>query len=130
MPAKPRRRQAAPGQLAEAADGPDVRLSGGERVGSLEVILTPGHTPGHVAFLDGRDRSLIAGDTFTNIGGLAVPNHVHWRFPLAYPATWDRAKVVESARELRALEPSLLVVGHGGPLPSPAAAMDRAIASA
>lgn len=119
-----------PGSWPKLQTFPDVRLSGGETIGSLEVILTPGHTPGHVAFLDGRDRSLIAGDTFTNIGGLAVPNHVHWRFPLAYPATWDRAKVLESARELRALDPSLLVVGHGGPLASPAAAMDRAIASA
>src|SRR5436309_1190350 len=30
---------------------PDVRLSPGDRVGSLEVVATPGHTPGHVSFL-------------------------------------------------------------------------------
>src|SRR5665811_95977 len=33
---------------------PDVRLTPGDRVGSLEVIPSPGHTPGHVAFLDTR----------------------------------------------------------------------------
>src|SRR5438105_5810850 len=27
-------------------------------IGSLEVIATPGHTPGHIALLDTRDRSL------------------------------------------------------------------------
>src|SRR5690349_12231850 len=29
---------------------PDVRLSAGDRVGSLQVVAAPGHTPGHVAF--------------------------------------------------------------------------------
>src|SRR4051794_34773984 len=47
---------------------PDVRLAAGDRVGSLEVIATPGHTPGHVAFLDTRDGTLIAGDTYTSYG--------------------------------------------------------------
>ena len=51
---------------------PDVRLSAGDRVGSLEVVASPGHSPGHVSFLDTRDRSLIAGDVFTSYGGLAV----------------------------------------------------------
>ena len=31
---------------------PDVRLAPGDTVGSLEVIASPGHSPGHVAFLD------------------------------------------------------------------------------
>jgi hypothetical protein len=38
--------------------------------------------------------------------------------------------VAESARALRALEPSVLVVGHGGPLRDPVPAMDRALQSA
>src|ERR687886_746883 len=44
----------------------------GDRVGSLAVIVAPGHTPGHVAFLDTRDRTLIAGDAFQTRGGVAV----------------------------------------------------------
>ena len=62
---------------------PDVRLKGGDRIGSLEVVDTPGHSPGHVSFLDTRDRTLIAGDVFTAFGGVAVSDHVHLRFPLA-----------------------------------------------
>lgn len=109
---------------------PDVRLNAGDRVGSLEVVATPGHSPGHVAYLDTRDRAVIAGDVFVSIGGLAVSNHFHLPFPFAWMATWDKAQDLASAKALRALDPSVLVVGHGGPTRSPAAAMDKAIAAA
>ena len=33
---------------------PTLLLHKGDRIGSLEVIATPGHTPGHIAFLDTR----------------------------------------------------------------------------
>src|SRR5919202_4964840 len=119
-----------PGSWPKLATAPDVRLNGGDRVGSLEVVPSPGHTPGHVAFLDTRDRSLIAGDTFTSYGRVAVSNHYYWRFPLAAMATWDKDVDVQSARDLRALDPSLLVVGHGPAVRAPGAAMDAAIARA
>jgi glyoxylase-like metal-dependent hydrolase (beta-lactamase superfamily II) len=106
---------------------PDVRLAAGDRVGSLEVVSSPGHTPGHIAFLDTRDRALIAGDVFTAFGALNVSDHVYWRFPVAALATYDKARDRESARALRALDPSLLVVGHGPATRTPAAAMDAAI---
>ena len=106
---------------------PDVRLQGGERIGSLEVIASPGHTPGHVCFLDSRDRTLIAGDVFTSIGRVAVTDHYYWRFPLATMGTWDRAKDLESARALTELEPATLVVGHGPVTSEPGPAMRRAL---
>lgn len=109
---------------------PDVPLTGGERIGSLEVISTPGHTPGHVSFLDTRDRAVIVGDTLTSIGGLAVSSHIYWRMPLAALATWDSEKDLESAKRIRSLDPSVLVVGHGGPVRAPAAELDKAIARA
>jgi glyoxylase-like metal-dependent hydrolase (beta-lactamase superfamily II) len=106
---------------------PDVRLRHGDRVGSLEVIDTPGHSPGHVAFRDTRDGTVIAGDVFTSIGGLATTSDRNWRFPLATMGTFDRAQNLASARTLAALEPPLLVVGHGPAAHGPAAAIDRAI---
>ena len=109
---------------------PDVRLTGGERIGSLEVIPSPGHTPGHVAFLDTRDRTMIAGDVYTSYGRVAVTSELYWRFPLATMGTQDKAKDLESARSLRALDPSVLVVGHGPVVRQPGAAMDAAIARA
>jgi glyoxylase-like metal-dependent hydrolase (beta-lactamase superfamily II) len=119
-----------PGSWPKLKTTPDVPLTGGERIGSLEVVPTPGHTPGHVSFLDTRDRSIIVGDTFTSIGGLAVSNHFYLRFPLAAMATWDKAKDLESAKRLRELDPTLLVVGHGGPVRNPRSAMDKAVAAA
>jgi glyoxylase-like metal-dependent hydrolase (beta-lactamase superfamily II) len=119
-----------PGSWPKIDTTPDVRLAGGERIGSLEVVPTPGHTPGHVSFLDTRDRTIIVGDTFTSIGGLAVSNHFYLRFPLAAMATWDKDKDLESAKKLRDLGPSMLVVGHGGPVRDPGPAIDKAIAAA
>jgi len=106
---------------------PDVLLAGGERIGSLEVLASPGHTAGHVAFRDTRDGTLIAGDVFTSYGRPEVSNHFYWRFPLAYGATVDRAQDLASARALRALDPSRLAVGHGPVAEAPGAAMDAAI---
>ena len=37
----------------------------GDRAGSLEVVASPGHSPGHVSYLDTRDRTQIAGDVYT-----------------------------------------------------------------
>ena len=119
-----------PGSWPKLATVPDSLLSPGDRVGSLEVVAAPGHTPGHVAFLDTRDRSLISGDVFTSLGGLAVTSHRNLRFPLAALATWDRAKDIDSARALRSLEPTVLVVGHGPAVREPGSAMDAALARA
>jgi glyoxylase-like metal-dependent hydrolase (beta-lactamase superfamily II) len=109
---------------------PDVRLRAGDRVGSLEVVDSPGHSPGHVAFLDTRDRSLIAGDVFTSVGGLNVSSRAYWRFPLATLATYDKPRNLVSARALQALQPSRLALGHGPVLQDPGAAMQDAIARA
>src|SRR3954447_3645736 len=119
-----------PGSWKKLTTTPDVRLQAGDRVGSLEVVATPGHSPGHVAFLDTRDRAVIAGDTFTSYGGLQVSNHFSVPFPFAAMATWDRQKDLEAARTLRALAPSLLAVGHGPARSNPVDAMDAAIAKA
>jgi glyoxylase-like metal-dependent hydrolase (beta-lactamase superfamily II) len=115
------------GSWPKLATIPDVRLKPGDRVGSLEVISSPGHTPGHVSFLDTRDRSLIAGDVFTTIGTPAVTDHFYWRFPLAAMATYDKARDLESAKTLQSLAPTLLAVGHGGAVAEPGAAIDAAI---
>ena len=101
-----------------------------DRVGSLRVLFTPGHTPGHISFLDERDGTVIAGDALSTLGGIAVAGKLRPLFPLVAMATWHRPTAVQSARKLRALEPQRLVVGHGRPLEHPAAAIDRAVQAA
>jgi glyoxylase-like metal-dependent hydrolase (beta-lactamase superfamily II) len=109
---------------------PDRLLVPGERVGSLEIVAAPGHTPGHVAFLDTRDRTLFCGDTFTTMWGVAVTAKRLQRWPLAAMATEDPELDRQSARALRALDPARLAAGHGPVVEQPLAAMDRAIATA
>lgn len=83
-----------------------------------------------MAFLDTRDRTLIAGDALTTLGGVATSARMHWKFPFATLATWHRPTEMESARALRALDPARLAVGHGPVVEQPAQAMDEAIAKA
>ena len=90
-----------------------ARSSPGDRIGSLEVIAAPGHTPGHVAFLDVRDRTLYCGDAYSTLGGVATSAKPNPRFPLPAIATWHRPTALESARALRALDPARLAPGHG-----------------
>lgn len=109
---------------------PTRTVEEGERIGSLEVVSSPGHTPGHIALLDPRDGTLYCGDVFSTLGGVATSSKLNPRFPLPYLATWHPPTNLESARRLRALGPARLAPGHGQVLEGPAAAMDAAIARA
>ncbi|WDQ35722.1 MBL fold metallo-hydrolase [Paenibacillus marchantiae] len=109
---------------------PDRLLDDGDRIGSLVAIATPGHTPGHMAFMDTRSRVLIAGDAYQLHGGLAVSGRLRPLFPFPALATWNRELALASAKRLAELEPSVLAVGHGRMLRQPAAAMHAATADA
>jgi glyoxylase-like metal-dependent hydrolase (beta-lactamase superfamily II) len=108
---------------------PDRTVEPGDRVGLLEVIASPGHTPGHVALLDPRDGTLYCGDVYSTVGGVATSAKLNPLFPLAL-FTWHRPTELESARKLRSLEPVRLAPGHGKVVESPLEAMDRALARA
>jgi glyoxylase-like metal-dependent hydrolase (beta-lactamase superfamily II) len=109
---------------------PTRTLAPGDRVGSLEAIAAPGHTPGHMAFFDTRNRALIAGDAFQTRGGVAVSGTLKPLFPFPAIGTWHAPTALASARALRALEPALLAIGHGVVLAEPLPAIDLAIAEA
>ena len=118
------------GGWAKIATRPTRTLVPGDRVGSLLVVAAPGHTPGHVAYFDTRDRTLIAGDAYFSRGGVHVSGTFRPLFPFPSFATWHKPTALASARTLRALEPARLAVGHGPVTENPLAAMDRAIAVA
>ncbi len=109
---------------------PDRRVSDGDSIGALQVIATPGHTPGHIALFDPRDGSLIAGDAFQTRAGIAVSGTLRWLFPFPALATWNRPAALASAVNLRTLEPVRLAVGHGDVLEQPLTLLDQAIATA
>jgi glyoxylase-like metal-dependent hydrolase (beta-lactamase superfamily II) len=95
----------APRRLRAVADGDDVF--------GLQVVATPGHTAGHVAVFDTDSAVLVAGDALTNNGGLSGSNPQF---------TEDEAAAAESVRKLAALEPRVILVGHGPPVEQAAAA--------
>jgi glyoxylase-like metal-dependent hydrolase (beta-lactamase superfamily II) len=116
------------GSYPGARTRPTRTLSPGERIGSLDVVAAPGHTPGQLAFLDRRDGTLVCADAYTTLGGVATTAKVTLPFPLASMATWHGPTEIETARALRALDPARLAPGHGRIVDSPGAAMDAAIA--
>ena len=115
------------GSYPGAKTGPNRVVNAGDRIGSLEVLPAPGHTPGHIALLDTRDRTLLCADAFSTLGGVETTARVNPRFPLPALATWDRPTALRSARALRAVEPARLAPGHGRVVESPLDAMDAAI---
>lgn len=87
---------------------PDRVFSEGEILGTepaaLEVVHTPGHTPGHCCFLLRQQALLVNGDLFD-------PAHDH-RPSLVLP-TADFTETRESLARVRALEAETLASGHG-----------------
>ncbi|MEF2967500.1 MBL fold metallo-hydrolase [Paenibacillus sp. M1] len=117
-------------QPRKVATRPDVLLKEGDRVGSLRVIATPGHTPGSISLLDTRSGALIVGDALQTRGGVAVSGQLRPLFPFPALATWNAEAALASAWKLAALDAGLLAAGHGRMIERPADIMRAAIAQA
>lgn len=102
------------GSFPGAATRPTHLLNDGELYGSLRVVATPGHTPGHLSYFDERDGTLYAGDALVTVGGrVHVPGFGPWYFPLPAMATWHRPTALASARKLLELPIRRYAAGHG-----------------
>jgi len=82
-------------------------------------IHTPGHTPGHISLWREPDRALIAGDAFITTGqesayAVAVQKPEMHGPPMYFTPDWDSARA--SVEKLAALEPEVVVAGHGRPM--------------
>lgn len=83
-----------------------------QTVAGLTPYLTPGHSPGHVAYYHEQDQVLLAGDLFTSKRG-----KLHWPMPIF---TADMAGALKSSRIVGQLRPRRLEVCHGEPVLAPA----------
>ncbi len=92
---------------------PTHLIRDGELYGSLRCIETPGHIPGHLAFLDERDGTLFSGDALIAVGQLTVSGFAPWYFPLPNLATWNKATAIASARRLLDFPIERFASGHG-----------------
>ena len=111
---------------AGAADIPAIPSSGaliavgdGDRVFDLEIVETPGHTPGHISVLDPLGGLLVAGDALNGQdGGVIGPNP---RF------SSDLALANASVVKLAGFEFETVVFGHGDPVVGGASARVAAL---
>lgn len=88
-----------------------LRLVGdGDTIMGLEVIETPGHTPGHISVLDPRLDLLVAGDALVGVDGTAGGPDPRF--------TDDLAQAAGSVAKLADLEFEVVVFGHGEPVES------------
>jgi glyoxylase-like metal-dependent hydrolase (beta-lactamase superfamily II) len=85
----------------------------GELFGSLRVIETPGHIPGHLSFLDERDGTLYAGDALTAVFRLAISGWGPPLFPLTNFITWSKPVALNSIRKLVRFPIRRYACGHG-----------------
>ena len=117
------------------ATRPVTAVGDGDEVFGLQIIDTPGHTPGHISVLDPLGGLLVAGDAL-NGGGLrggavgALPEGTAGDVAGPNPAfTVDLARANESVKKLAALQFDTVVFGHGEPVEGDAAAKVAALAA-
>lgn len=106
---------------------PDLLLKEGDIIGSLEIIETPGHTPGSISLFNRKTGAIIAGDAFQTQNKVAVCGQFVPLFPFPSFATWNKEESLKSARKILSLEPSILAVGHGEMIENPVIIMKQAI---
>lgn len=89
---------------------PDVLLMGGEKIpsttGELEVLWTPGHSPGHVCLYGRERRVLFSGDQMLE---LISPN-IGW-----HPERDPLSEYLTSLQDLALLEIDVILPSHGAP---------------
>lgn len=88
---------------------PPTTVVMGDQVFGLDVIETPGHTPGHICVLDRAASVLVAGDALTGAegGGVAGPNE---RFTPDMDTAWASVGVLGS------YDYETVFFGHGDPV--------------
>jgi glyoxylase-like metal-dependent hydrolase (beta-lactamase superfamily II) len=118
------------GGLPGIKSRPAKLVAEGDLVGSLRVIETPGHIPGHLSFLDERDGTLYAGDAIICKGGLSISGFAPWFFPLPNFATWHKPTALASAQKLLTYPIERFASGHGPIQPGGIPTLRTAIAKA
>jgi len=111
-----------PGSPAMPLARVDLELKEGDTLDDilpgLQVVETPGHSPGQVGFWWPEKRLLFGGD---------VLMHLPWGLTVPIPAfTSDMAEAKRSIRKVADLNPDILCFGHGKPLIGNAAPTVRA----
>jgi len=93
----------------------------GDSVLELQIIETPGHTPGHISVLDPAGRVLLVGDALNGEGGGVVGPNPEF--------TADMTVANATVIKLAELDFETILFGHGDPVEAGAANLVREIAA-
>jgi glyoxylase-like metal-dependent hydrolase (beta-lactamase superfamily II) len=88
----------------------DRVLQEGDEIAGFRVVHAPGHAPGEVIFFRDSDRVAICGDVVRNMSYLTTLPGIRQPPDNLTP---DPVENRRSIRKLAALEPSLILAGHG-----------------
>lgn len=110
-----------PIESAEGTQGP-VPVNDGDNVFGLDVIGTPGHTPGSISVLDSAAGILVAGDAMNTRSGALASASADPQF------TEDLAMADASVRKLAGFDYEIVLMGHGEPILSGGSAEVNALA--
>ncbi len=89
----------------------DIPLKGGEvfpLLGGLEVIHTPGHTPGSISLYSRKERLIIVGDALAKHRGRIDP-------PVKRTCS-DYPQAIDAVKKLASLDFDTICFGHGRPI--------------
>ncbi len=93
---------------AISAQTEGIVVADGETVFDLEIIATPGHTPGHIAVLDPAGGILVAGDALNGADGGVIGANPDF--------SEDMQLANASIRRLAGFDYDVVLFGHGEPL--------------
>jgi glyoxylase-like metal-dependent hydrolase (beta-lactamase superfamily II) len=96
-------------------------------LGGLQVLHTPGHTPGSLCLYHPGRQILFSGDAVFNANPMTGRPGLRLPLPLV---TADRALALESVRRLASLPVEILCPGHGEPILSGAGEKMQALVAA
>jgi glyoxylase-like metal-dependent hydrolase (beta-lactamase superfamily II) len=93
----------------------------GDEVFGLQIIATPGHTPGHICVFDPVGSLLVLGDAMVNMNNTLTGANPQY--------TSDMAQAKESVKKLAKLTFDKAVFGHGEPIEKGASVAIAKVAS-
>jgi glyoxylase-like metal-dependent hydrolase (beta-lactamase superfamily II) len=89
---------------------PEMRLKENDRIGSLTVLHTPGHTPGSISLYNQERKLIFVGDAITNREGKISGSPKRFNF--------DLQQANKSIEKISTVDFEVLLSGHGEPVKS------------
>ena len=100
---------------------PVTAVADGDDVFGLQVVASPGHTPGHICVLDPGAGVLVAGDAIRSDEGSVIGPNPDF--------TENMGAAHDSVRKLAGLSYETVLVGHGDPVVGGASGAVAALAA-